>query len=578
VSELTQTPDHTQPAPQDDAAPRPTLITGALVGAMLTAPLIVLFLLGSVLLDLAFVPLDLFDWMARVLPGDIVVFGVNAIVEVIDQFDLGPTDSTAKLLQQLQGVAMVFGIGVVIGAVVFKVLNNFDRRAIYPVAVGVGVLTGLFFTAINLEFSISYTSSDISRIAEIMILFTLWGAGFAWIYSDLTAINKESTDGSASVVQVNRRQFLIQLGGATATLTVGGTAITALVNLMQERDTATGDGFEEAALPQGLPNRSADVVPVQGTRPEYTPLDDHYRIDISSRPPVINGDTYRLQIGGMVEEPVEISLSDLETNYEPVDQYVTLSCISNRIAGDLISTTKWTGVPMHILLDEWGVDPDARYLHIRSADGFDEYVSIDLIRQDERVMLAYAWDDLPLKQKHGFPLRIFIPDLYGMKQPKWITEIDAVEEEGEGYWVRRSWDAVADVNPVSVVDTVSTMTAYDQDGTLMIPIGGIAYSGAKGISRVEVSIDDGEWVEAQTREPLSETTWVLWRYDWPFQSGSHTFAVRAYTADGELQPTDRQGTFPSGATGVHEVARRIPDDVEPAPEATPEATPELPNA
>ena len=107
---------------------------------------------------------------------------------------------------------------------------------------------------------------------------------------------------------------------------------------------------------------------------------------------------------------------------------------------------------------------DARYLHITSGDGFYETVALDLIASDERIMLAYAWDGNPIPIDHGFPLRIWLPDRFGMKQPKWITGIEVVEDYKEGYWVERGWDEVAQVQATSVIDTVAEDAIYESDG------------------------------------------------------------------------------------------------------------------
>ena len=149
-------------------------------------------------------------------------------------------------------------------------------------------------------------------------------------------------------------------------------------------------------------------------------------------------------------------------------------------------------------------------------------------------MLAYAWDGHPIPFDHGFPLRIWLPDRYGMKQPKWITGIEVTDEYQEGYWVERSWSELAQVKTTSVIDTVAVKETYDSDGQTLVPIGGIAFAGDRGISKVEVRVDGGRWAEARLRTPLSETTWVIWRYDWPFAEGNHTFEVRCAEADGTL--------------------------------------------
>ena len=289
----------------------------------------------------------------------------------------------------------------------------------------------------------------------------------------------------------------------------------------------TGAGADGA-----LPNVNDDMLPAPGTRPEYTPLDDHYRIDISSRPPVIDSNEWRLEVSGLVDNPASLSLQDLYDNFERVDRFITLSCISNRIGGTLISTTKWSGFRMSDFLNYVKPQASAVAMKITGADNFDEYVMLDVVEAEERVMFAYEWDDQPLKQKHGFPLRIYIPDRYGMKQPKWIKSIEFVDAWAEGYWVRRGWSRDAIVNTTSVVDAVATDAILEDDAGYVVPIGGIAYSGAKMISRVEVSVNGGDWEAASLRQPLSELTWVIWRYDWRFQEGEYRFEVRAYDAEG----------------------------------------------
>lgn len=212
---------------------------------------------------------------------------------------------------------------------------------------------------------------------------------------------------------------------------------------------------------------------------------------------------------------------ELRSNYEPLHQFITLSCISNPIADDLISTTRWTGVSLQRILDTVRPAGNATHLRMRSVDGFYEVVALDAIRADERIVLTYAWDGLPLPAEHGFPLRIYIPDRYGMKQPKWIEAIDAIDHDEAGFRVHRGWDSVG-----------VGMMVIQADQAMRIPIGGIAHAGTRGISRVEVRVDDGPRQQARLREPLSNATWVLWRFDWPFQPGEHTFTVRCFEGDG----------------------------------------------
>jgi DMSO/TMAO reductase YedYZ molybdopterin-dependent catalytic subunit len=273
-----------------------------------------------------------------------------------------------------------------------------------------------------------------------------------------------------------------------------------------------------------LPNAGADVVPVRGTRDEFTSLEDHYRIDTDTRPPEIDGDRWRLIVSGLVNRPLALTLAQLH-DFPATDQFVTLSCISNPVGGDLIGTTRWSGVSLQRLLAMCGVQPPATHLRVTSADGFYEVVSIDAVRSDPRVMLAYAWDGLPLSGEHGYPLRLYVPDLYGMKQPKWIAGIEAIDHWEPGFWVARGWDKEGHVKTTAAVDTV--LRRGD-----VFEVGGFAYAGARGISRVEVRADEGEWQRARIREPMSSTTWVLWRIELRLLPGKHRFEARAFDRPG----------------------------------------------
>jgi hypothetical protein len=164
---------------------------------------------------------------------------------------------------------------------------------------------------------------------------------------------------------------------------------------------------------------------------------------------------------------------------------------------------------------------------------------------------------VPLLAKHGFPLRIYIPDVYGMKQPKWIESIEAIDHWEPGYWVVRSWDREATMEVISVIDAISVGERITRNGATLIPVGGIAHAGTRGISRVEVRVDDGKWDAARLRTPLSRLTWVIWRYEMPFQAGEHTLTVRCFDGNGAPQVVEPSPPHPDGATGLHSKRARL---------------------
>jgi len=556
------------------ARQRPKIFTGAIVGGLLMAPLMALLYLGDRFAGLPFLPFDLFDWVARILPGPLVTFGIDVMVEALRALNIGALDEAAKLSEQLMGLGLFWLLGVIAGAIFFFVLNRL--KGVNPITgVICGALLSLPLLLISTQVNTTATADPLLRAGWIVLVMVGFGVLLYWAYASLIARPRDAAKAKPTPANdLDRRQFLVRVGGASAVLTVVGAGLGALLNTRAEdigssqvQSAPTADAGERVdGSGNPLPNADDSLVAAPGTRPEYTPVADHYRIDIASRPPVIDGETYTLPITGLVANPVEWTLEDIRA-MPSESAFITMACISNRIAGPLISTTKWTGVPMQEILERIEPLPEAGALRITGADGFDEYVSLDLIREDPRLMLAYAWDDQPLPQQNGFPLRIHIPDLYGMKQPKWITGIEVVEEYGEGYWVRRGWSAVARVNSTSVIDTVAQDSIYQDGEQFLVPIGGIAWAGARGISRVEVRVNEGEWVEADLREPLSERTWVIWRYDWPFEAGEHTFTVRCYEGDGTQQIEREQGVRPDGATGLHS-DRELLREPEPATDET----------
>lgn len=523
---------------------------GALAGLLLTIPLVAIFWFADAFLGTPFVPFDVLDWAARNLPGGLITFAIDTMVTIITALQLGETSTAAKAAEQIMGIAGMVITGVVIAAIFFVLARRRgDSRLDFQAGLIPGLVFGLPVALLSNDVNFSALTGPAVNFLWIVVAFAGWGLALAALYNALLAVAPDTGEPEGVTAEpIDRRSFLLRMGGAAATITVVGAGVGAF--LRQGGGTASPVRYA-SSTGAPLPNEDAAVQPVPGTRPELTPVQDHYRIDISSRPPVFEEATWTLPVTGMVDNPLELTLADLRSDFRPMDQYLTLSCISNRIGGDLIGTQKWTGFSLQDLLKRARVQENAQFLRIFGGDGFHETVDIDLINADERVMLAYAWDDQPLPERNGFPLRIYIPDRYGMKQPKWITGIEVVEDYEEGYWVTRGWDEQALMQTTSVIDVVGTDQAFINDGITYIPVGGIAHAGDRSISAVEIRMDEGEWQEAQLRDPLSDKTWVLWRFDMPFSEGRHRIEVRSVDGEGEPQIETVRGTRPSGATGIH---------------------------
>jgi DMSO/TMAO reductase YedYZ molybdopterin-dependent catalytic subunit len=520
----------------------PTFLLVLLFGAVTSLPVAAIYYFGSESLGLPFVPFDIFDWLARMLPGGLVTIAIDAIVTLVRGLNLGATDETAKAIEQALAIGLFAGLGALL-ALAVAVLK---QRLRWPdsVAGGVpGLAVGVLIAAIE-------AAHGFALDAFILLIWFLpppliWGMMLGgWVSRLLQPSVPYGEQGS-------RRRFMVRtLGGALAfALAFWGFGF-----LTRQQRVSTGG---DEPLPQALPVTSPEPVgrpePVPGTRPEVTANERFYRIDINLRPLFINRDSWQLQVDGLFANPRPLTLADLMA-FPAVAEPRTLSCISNPIGGDLIGNAYWTGLRLRDLMENLGLRPEARELYVESGDGFHESVTMaDLL--DPRTLLVYGMNGRTLPVEHGFPLRVLIPNRYGMKQPKWITRIEASDRLREGYWVVRGWSATAHPQIISMIDSVATAAA--SGGT--VPVGGIAWAGGRGIERVEVQVDSGPWQAASLRQPpLGPLAWVQWRYDWaPPASGRYTLRVRAVDGAGSVQSEGPAPPHPDGAMGYHQVTTSI---------------------
>jgi DMSO/TMAO reductase YedYZ molybdopterin-dependent catalytic subunit len=530
---------------------KPSVLRGALLGIASSIVVTIIGYLGNTLAGLSSVPFDIFDWLARVLPGPIVNFGIDLMVTIIRTLNLGPTATAAKLGEATIGVAEFIALGAVFGIILALLQRrNLTRPPVYGLIGGLILFVTVGWIKSYLGFGPAGTVVDLLWLAALLV-------GWGWSLDSLLALQNAPPEQAAQPgTNVSRRRFIYWIGNTALAIFLAAVGVAGYLmrpgagTQTAQRPTPGGPlKLGKTNGPAASPKNEvldARVPPEPGTRPEYTPTDKFYRIDINITPPSVDPNSWRLAVDGLVNRPLSMSLDDIRS-MPSTSQVVTLSCISNSIGGDLISTSRWTGVPLRLVLFEAGLQPGAKFLNLRSVDGFFESLTVDLA-MDERILLVYDMDGAPLLAEHGFPLRIYIPDRYGMKQPKWLEDITVSAEDGSGYWVVRGWSQAALVNTTSVTDDASRVG--QTPGT--ISAGGIAYAGARGISKVELQIDEGPWVEAKLRvPPLSPLTWVQWRYDFPYNPGPHTFRVRAYDGKGVLQVTESRDSFPAGATGIN---------------------------
>jgi DMSO/TMAO reductase YedYZ molybdopterin-dependent catalytic subunit len=344
---------------------------------------------------------------------------------------------------------------------------------------------------------------------------------------------------------LSRRYFLMSLGVGGAGVALG------LANIRGSADPGTrilraGD-IARAARPTPTPGDEI-FEQVKGLTPDLTSIANHYVVDEEIIDPIIDPKTWRLSIAGLVDAPLDLGYEELKS-LPAVERYQTLECVSNEVGGKLISTAKWVGVPLKIILEKAKVDTaSAAEVVFRASGGYSDSLPIDHA-MDESTLIAFGMNDHVLPRAHGFPARLLSLRTYGYKNPKWLTGIEVVERPYRGFWQQRGWNKEGLVKTMSRIDVPRRGNVSGRT-----TIAGVAFAADRGISKVEVSTDDGRtWSEARLKTPLSDHTWRLWLYEWDTDTGDHEIVVRAYDGTGEIQIADPASPFPSGSSGYDTV-------------------------
>lgn len=492
--------------------------TGALAGIV---GLAAMWAASGLIPSAVFPPVALADAVVRFTPGDVATFFI---------------ESLGHWAMRLLAVGVLAAV-VALGAQMLA----WTRTGAGPRPLVAGaLLTGLA----SLLFLVPPLSgSDLAAIAVAAI----GGIAYALVARSVHAhrTSEAATDGH----DASRRRFLrMGTGGALALATAGG-VVGWLARRFEGPDTDV-DLVAPAARAE-IPARG-DFPDVPGLSPEITSAADHYVVDINLVQPSVNAAGWKLDVFGEVDEPLTLDFAQLQERFEVVEEFSVLSCISNEVGGELVGNSAWGGVRLRDVLEAARVRPDGTELVLRAADGYSDSFPLEL-GMDESVLLAVSQNGQPLTQEHGFPCRVRIPRLYGMENVKWLESIEVVRSDYRGYWQERGWKDTAEVLTQSRIDVAG------EDGGARIGtetwIAGVAWAGARGISKVEVSTDGGDsWTEARLKDPVAENAWRLWAYRWtPVERGNATIMCRATDGEGGLQPAELAPPHPAGATGRHSV-------------------------
>ncbi len=354
--------------------------------------------------------------------------------------------------------------------------------------------------------------------------------GFAWL------IRRPRIDAPAMEFSppIGRRALLL---GGLGLVVAGGSA--AILRKLYRAATFSYDGTQyKGEMVQAI-----------------TPNDQFYCVTKNVVDPVVDASVWRLEVTGRVQTPQRFDIAQLQ-QLSAIKQETTLMCISNALGGGLMSNAVWTGVPMSALLEAAGPQADAAKVRMHGVDNYIDTIPLAKAL-DPQTLVVYEMNGKPLPQRHGFPARAIVPGYFGEKNVKWITRIELAGPEAKGFYEEQDWGPNFIVPTRSRIDEPEAESWFDHPTAAKgIAVKGVAFGGDRGVSRVEISVDDGaNWTEAKLDYPGTKLTWALWSYQWESpKAGNYSLVVRATNGDGEVQQLDKDRPFKSGTTGFHKIA------------------------
>ena len=346
-----------------------------------------------------------------------------------------------------------------------------------------------------------------------------------------------------------RRSFLVT---SSVAVVAGGVSLVG-ARALTERSTATiarsavripAAASHAPALPSGTDLK------ISGLSPFITPNDAFYRVDTALLIPQVTTQNWQLRIHGMVEREINISFAEL-LRRPLIEDYVTLACVSNPVAGPYVGNARWLGVSLASLLRSAGIRAGADQLLCTSTDGFTSGTPVEVIMDGRDALLAVAMNGVALPFAHGFPVRMVTPGLYGyVSATKWLTDIKVTTFGAEtAYWAQRGWSQRAPIKTESRIDVPSGSVKAGRT-----PVAGVAWAQHKGIDAVHVRVNRGPWRQARLAAVPGIDTWRQWVWEWDATPGQHIIEARATDATGYTQTAAQVPPEPDGATGYPSVS------------------------
>jgi len=490
-----------------------------------------LFAVNSFFPGVYFPPARIAAVIAAATPGDLA----TQMIELMGHWAL-----------RLMSVSVVIGMSAAAGIASIP-LTRFKSNS---VKARVGLLLGaLFFVAASIAAAFSPEGLRVSSVIAYMgagLLFARMAAGNPLMDALEPKLHEEQTPLDA--IRSSRRTFLrrglILVGG----MLVGGAAMFRFIGRKTKMDVI----IRQAVSPFVPPANDAFPL-VAGLTPEVTDNDSFYNVDINIVKPSVDHIKWRLKVKGLVDTPYSLDYGTLQSDFEVVEIAHTLTCISNEVGGDLISTAVWRGVRLRDVLERAGIGEEVVDVVFRGAEGYSDSIALEKALEDT-TLVVFGMNGEALPREHGFPARIIVPGIYGMKNVKWLVEIELVDHDYQGYWMQKGWSDVASIKTGSRIDVPRDIERV----SLPAMAAGIAWAGDRGIKRVEISDDGGNnWKEAMLKRALSPLTWRLWAADIDPGKGRRKILVRAVDGDGNIQSAELAEPHPDGASGLDSAAFEV---------------------
>ncbi|MFE8884209.1 molybdopterin-dependent oxidoreductase [Pseudarthrobacter enclensis] len=380
------------------------------------------------------------------------------------------------------------------------------------------------------------------------LLVRLWGLK-KWPEAPADTVSDGGTGQGAP--GASRRGFFAAAGitaVAAGIAATGGRLLgAARSNIAQARDALQlpAPAVPAPAVPAGVQS------PVQGVTPWLTPSNEFYRIDTALSVPEINVDDWELRVHGLVEQELTITFQDL-LDAQLIESHVTLTCVSNPVGGNLAGNAKWLGLPLREVLARARPKDGADMVLSTSIDGFSASTPLEVLQDDRDAMLAIGMNGEPLPLEHGYPVRMVVPGLYGfVSATKWVVDLEVTRfADNKAYWTNRGW---SERGPIKTMARVEVPKSFAKVPAGKVAVGGTAWAQTRGITKVEIQIDNGDWVETTLSTEASTVTWRQWSYEWDAAPGPHYIKVRATDGTGEVQTDQRADPVPDGASGWQSV-------------------------